>query len=302
MDTRKVVDDIDGIVNDYANSLEPLQRKLYKRVSISLKELDIDDDGNIKRTAKNLRIINDVKGELDNVVNDPKYIDQVSNIRGAMDDVNELQNNYFNKISDVAIPAPIKVMTDQAFDQVVDSLAGSGINENVLSGALDIVNTSISEGGDFFKMSNQLKDYIIGSKDVDGKLVSYSKQIVSDTIHGVSRNYNSIMTDKLGLQWYRYIGSLMDTSRPFCKAMVKKQWIHDSELAKCAKGDIDGMKVSTKGMMKGTNGDNIVSRCGGFNCTHQLVPVPDTLVPSGIRKRFEKSDNESTIDSRPRHK
>lgn len=304
--TTQIVNVIQDNIDEFADSIEPIQRKLYNRVTSLLQGLTLDSDGFINRTQANMDIINDVKTELSSVVNYPAYQKNVAGIKSSLDDVTNLQTNYFGKISEDAKQPPVMdSIVDNSFDTVLASLTEAGINENVVSAATDIVSNGITEGSSFSDMNEALKTFMVGNDKVDGKLLSYSKQIVSDTMHTTSRNYNSIMTEKLGLKWYRYVGALVTDSRPWCIAMEEKEFIHESELGKCCAGNIDGKQVSKAGLMPDTTKDNVVSRCGGYNCGHHLVPIPSEGVPTNIRRKFEKdvalSDNEKA-DDRPRRK
>ncbi|MDR0419415.1 MAG: hypothetical protein LBH34_04310 [Prevotellaceae bacterium] len=42
------------------------------------------------------------------------------------------------------------------------------------------------------------------------------------------------------------------------------------------------------GLKEGTNPDNFQANRGGWNCQHQLIPVPDSAVPNELRSKFKK--------------
>jgi hypothetical protein len=300
-DGKKIVNEIQAYVDDFATNIEPVQKKLYDRVSGLLSKLTLDADGNIKRTQANTNLIYDVKAELNSVVNNKAYQSNVAGIKSALSDVTELQENYFNKIDEDAVKPPvIDAVADHAFEQATVDLVGAGLKSTVVDAAADIVSSGITEGASFGDMNEQLRTFMLGNDKVDGKLVSYSKQIVTDTMHTQSRNYNSIMTEKLGLKWFRYVGALVADSRDWCIALEKKEWIHESELPPICRGLIDGQQVSRKGLMPDTNKENVISRCGGYNCGHHMTPVPEESVPSEIRRKFEKNIPANVEDERPK--
>lgn len=300
-DGKKIVNEIQAYVDDFATNVEPIQKKLYDRVSGLLSQLTLDADGNIKRTQANTNLIYDVKTELNSVVNNKAYQQNVSGINSALSDVTDLQENYFNTIDeDVNKPAVVDAVNEHSFTQAATDLVGAGLKSEVVDAAADIVSSGITEGASFGDMNEELRTFMLGNDKVDGKLVSYSKQIVTDTMHTASRNYNSIMTEKLGLKWFRYVGALVADSRPWCIALEHKEWVHESELTAICQGRIDGQQVSRQGLMPDTNKDNVISRCGGYNCPHHLTPVPEELVPKNIRDRFEKNIPVNVEDDRPK--
>lgn len=299
-----VAQETENLVDQFADSMDSVQRGLYNRVSALLKELSIDSEGMIKQTASNLNIINKVKAELDSVLTNPTFQNNVVEIQSALEDVNDLQKNFYSDTApDFEQPKVIDAFQEQAFNSAVTDLTGAGMNEYALGHALDIVSNGVKEGQSFATMSDLLKQSMIGDEEIEGRLVSYSKQIASDTLHGQARNYNALVTDKLGFEWFEYIGPLKDTSRPWCIAVEHKRYIHKSELAAISRGDIDGRKVSLAGLMPDTNSENVQSRCGGYNCSHQMVGISSELVPTKIRSKFEdvERDAEDLTDDRPIH-
>ncbi len=108
---------------------------------------------------------------------------------------------------------------------------------------------------------------------------------------------NKLMTDDLGLEWFEYVGSNIETTREFCEHLTEKRYIHKSEIKTILKGKIDGHQCEIyektglpKGMIEGTNEQNFQVNCGGWNCRHQLVPVAKEAVPKN--KVTPKSDKE----------
>lgn len=301
-DTKNIVNEIQSFVDDFSTNIEPIQKKLYDRVSGMLSQLSLDAEGNIKRTQANMNLISDVKTELKSVVNNKAYQSNVAQLKSALNDVSDLQENYFSKIDAAADKPPVvDSIIDHSFNTAVSDLTAAGLQSTVVDAAADIVSTGITEGTSFGDMNTQLREFMLGNEEKEGKLLSYSKQIVSDTMHTSSRNYNSLMTDKLGLKWFRYVGALVADSRPWCIALEHKEWIHESELPSICNGTINGQKVSKQGLMPDTNKENVISRCGGYNCAHHMVPVPDELVPANIRRKFEKDIPANVEDDRPTH-
>lgn len=301
MSTRKSsVIAIADSIDEFTSGLPELEKTQFNKVYALLKDLYLDSEGNIKNTLENLKIIGRVKTQLQSLVDSPLYQDKVSALSEALDNVNTVQTSYFNKtFRDFTKPKTVDKLQELAFDSTVDQLAGAGIQENVISMSADVVEQHIRDGSSFTTLVDELKVKMIGNKDVDSKLLSYTKQTINDTLSGFSRNYHALVTDDLGLEWYTYIGALVDTSRPFCIAMVDKKYIHKSEFASVL------AENSKEGLMAGTNASNLVQHCGGWNCSHQLIPVPVSAVPTELRRKFEpeiKADSEEVANLRPKRR
>lgn len=307
MDSQEISNIIDDYIFEFADKIKPLQDKLYSQVFNKLKDLSLDESGLIKRNISNFNQVNTIKNTLESIVKNPDYKKNVGSLKSALKDITEMQTKFFEKnFKGFSEPKVIDKMLTESFDNAVMSLTEAGMSANVTDAASKIVLDGVKAGDSFLKMSKNLEQFIVGNADVDGKLVSYTKQIVNDTLHGSARNYNSVVTSELELKWYQYVGALVKGvknktnnkrhggSREWCIALVKKQWIHESELPSICRGNIDGKTVSLQGLMPNTTKDNVIDRCGGYNCNHQMVAVPDSFVPKNIRKRFDNQQDEET--------
>lgn len=300
--------EIQSAIDEFISGLDEMQKKNFNKVYALLKDLSLDVDGNIKPTIENLKVIQRVKRVLSDGVDNPMYNDKVAELQKTVDKVSELQSIYYAKyFKDFKIPKSVEKLNELAFDSLVDQLTGAGVNENVVNMSAQIVEQNIKSGANFGDLVKQLEDKMLGDKETEPKLISYSKQIVNDTLSTFAANYHRIVTDDLNIEWYEYLGALIDTSRPFCEAMVAKKYIHKSEFAGCISGRLLGLstKKAHEGMMAGTNAENLITRRGGWNCGHLLVGVPTRFVPSEIRRQFEpdvKMDSEEKKNLRPKKK
>jgi hypothetical protein len=262
---------------------------LFARVNELISDLAVNKDGTIKQTAGNIKIIRQVNKEISSLPKNEKYQKIVADVNGSLNDVADSQANYLSTLNEVPIELSTytQAVIADSFDTVKDNLIGGGFNQNFVNGAVQIVKDGVKSGTDFFEMRDNLQDFIVGSKDTTSGLASYSKQIVKDVLHQTTRTVNATVGTDGTENWYRYVGGKMDTTRPFCDALLKKEWIHKSELGKICRGNIDGKKVSLQGLYPDTNKENIVQNCGGYNCEHQMIAIADSFVPKNIRKKYE---------------
>lgn len=300
-----IAQNISDYIDTYGDRMVKYDKSALRKVLALIKDLGVDSEGNIKVHISNLEIINKVKKALQSVLYDTTYQKQVSKIKGFINDISDQQTAYFTAAF-VAFEKPkvIGQLKDTAWNDTVSGLTEAGVNENVVNGAVDIIRSGIKGGESYSDLNEKVKDFLAGDEETGGALERYSKTYLTDTLHGFSRSYNNLITDDLGLVWYRYVGALVKSSRDWCVAMEEKEWIHESELSKCAHGNIDGKQVSLAGLKEGTNGSNVVDRCGGWNCHHHLVPVPKESVPTRLRRQFEdediEADEDEQADARPR--
>ncbi|MDR1864083.1 MAG: hypothetical protein LBR08_00755 [Bacteroidales bacterium] len=62
------------------------------------------------------------------------------------------------------------------------------------------------------------------------------------------------------------------------------------------KGNIDGHQCEIcektglpRGMKEGTTAENFRANCGGWNCGHELIPIPEAMAPQEIREKLKNS-------------
>lgn len=288
---RANINEIQSSIDSFVDGLPALEKKQFNRTYALLKEFTLDSEGNIESNIKNLKLISKVKSQLEGVINSPAYINSVSEIKGSIEAISAAQSTYFKSaFEDYTPPKLIPELEDISFINTAESLAGAGVNENVITYGADIVEQHVRDNASWGKMVEELKAAMVSSPEVPSRLYSYAKGVINDSLSNFARTYNKIVTDDLGLEWYEYLGPLITTSRPFCIAMVEKHYVHKSELPTIAGGKIDGKQVSLAGVMAGTNGSNIIDRCGGYNCSHQLIPIPTKQVPANIKAKF--ADNQ----------
>ena len=261
---------------------------IYSKLLDELKQLTLYSDGSIKNNLENIKRISRIKKELENIVLDKKYLASVSEYLTAFETVEKIQNVYFSKLSSDF--TPMKVLAEvkkQAITDTAEMLTKNGVDVNFLNPIKEIIKTNITSGGSYAELTEQLRKEILGTPDLDGKLMKYAQQVTTDAINQYSAQYMKIITDDLGLVWFRYVGSLIKTSRPFCVALVKKSYVHKDEFPEILKGNIDGKKVSLAGLNANTTPDNFQILRGGWNCGHQLISISTESVPKKLQEKHK---------------
>jgi len=138
-----------------------------------------------------------------------------------------------------------------------------------------------------------VKTFLLSDKGGSGALERYTKQITTDALNQFSAQYSATVASGMAFQWYMYVGSNRVTTRPFCRALEEKKYVHVSELKDIVKGHIDNTNIPINentgvwaGGIPNTNINNFQINRGGYNCNHQLLPVDEITVPLNIRNKF----------------
>ena len=298
---RQITDLIEARIDAWNTRMPKLQEDAYKVVLELTADLEISN-GQIKPSVKNIKTIAKIKAELDKTIFDKKYQDDLDAMIEDMKQISELQRAYFTAtVGKYKVPSVLEQLQGLAQDSVLEQLGQDAISANFTGPIKDILVKNVTTGGSRADFVEQVREFMLNTDTGDGKLVRYTKQIVTDSLNQFSANYNATLTDDLGLVWYKYDGSLKDTSRPFCDALIAAKrscmpYIHVSQLEEIVNGNICGEQVPIydktglpAGMIPGTNASNFRVNRGGYNCNHQLYPVSSAVVPKELRDKFKNA-------------
>lgn len=285
MNPEKLAQEIENIIlavtETYAKDIVALQDALYNRLSRILKDLELDSEGYIKQSAANRSILMNAEVALDEMLPGATFTEAVSKTLGTINTINELNAGYFSTVSDGFKESRnfIKSLQTQTIESIESTLLQDGLTMQIKNPLTDILNRNVNAGGQFGGFLEEVRNFVKGNTDLDGRLLSYSRTFVTDTLFNYSRSYQESMTADLKLDWYLFSGGLTDTSREFCVHRVGKYW-HRKEIEKWP-------SQSWQGKRQGTTKSSIFTYLGGYNCRHSLVPVSERIVPKEDIQRLE---------------
>jgi len=290
-----ILQTIDDAVNTFQDKVPGLQHQMFDDLQPLLKDLQTQN-GKLLNNVANLKLLGTLKNKLQKIIITPGYKDAVQQFIDSYNTLATLNISYFRQFNQEFTPVQtLPYIKQLAIESTINDLLGQGLNVNVVTPVTSILNTNITSGGSYASMQNQLRDYVINNEKGDGSLLKYTNQITTDAISQYNSQYIDAIAQDLNFNWYRYVGSLLTTSREFCVYLTKKDFIHKSELPEIIKGHIDGhdCKLSKTtglplGMKPGTNADNFKILRGGYECKHHLFPVSDSAVPELILSKFAK--------------
>lgn len=264
----------------FAKAMAGVEAKLYNDLVAILRMVGLDPDGYIKQDAGNRAILRAAQGQFDKSIQNSVYQYSVEKHLSAINEIDELNQTYFQGLSVAFKPNKIFIrsLQNSAVETVNNYLLQDGLASQVKLPLNNILNQNFNTGGSFSGMLNQLRIFIKGEPDLDGRLVSYSRGILRDALFQYSRAYQQSVTADLKLSWYSYSGGVMDKTRPFCAERTGK-FFHQKEVEAWAKLDWAGKNNQT-------TKSSIFVLCGGWNCGHSIIPVSEVVVPESDKERI----------------
>lgn len=144
----------------------------------------------------------------------------------------------------------------------------------------DYVTKSVANKKGFQEYLKGMKKIVVGTKTRDGLMERYYKQFAYDTFNNTDAAINKHYADSLDLTWFVYQGSIIETSRAFCRKRAGKTYnTEETEKWKC--------DPTLIGKPKGKKCDdkyNALIERGRFNCRHSIRYITEDLACNNGRK------------------
>lgn len=294
---NNVLNTIDDSITKFVDGLPEAQKGIFDRVMALVKQLDTDSAGNIKNSITNIRILTQLQSAIHDVVMTDDYKKKIASFTSSFDDIAKLQNDYLSTVFDnFGVTPVLGEITQASMDITADALGDSGLSNDLANEIKDVLKQNILGGAKFSDLAEQLKTSIQGNDQIDGALVRYAKTYAIDSVNTYTASYNQQVTQDFNAEWYRYIGTNKDTTRPFCDALTGKDngYFHISEIPGFLDGRVgtDTVELYDKtglpqGMKEGTNIASFFINRGGWNCNHQIFPVSRLSVPRSLYNRIK---------------
>lgn len=256
-----------------------IQEIISNKLLIQLKNLDLDGDGYILQTAANREVLARAEGVLSEYLPGTKLNAAASEALSVIPTIDNLNNEYFSFISDSFKENRIFIrrLQQQTIESIETNILGDGLTAQVKMPLVNILNRNVNAGGQFNGFLQEVRAYIQGTESLDGRLLSYSRGFLRDALFQYSRGFQEAITNDLKLDYYLYSGGIVDKTRPFCEERAGNYY-HRKEVEAWA-------ELTWTGKNALTTSSSIFIFCGGYNCSHELIPVSDIIVPQDVIDR-----------------
>lgn len=290
---------IKSAVSKFNRKIPAAQRSMFDAVMQEIARLDLYDDGRVRTTAKNLSILASIKNKLVRVLVTTEYKQDVKEFAKAFNEVTILQREYWTEQEARFKPRKVlSALRKQAISTTVNQLTESGISVNVAEPVTEMLKASITTGGSYKKLTASLRDGLLNTEQ-KGYLDRYAKQVTVDSLNQYNSQYTTIVSSDLGYHWFKYDGTDIETTRPFCDAMTDQPYFHISEVPRILRVEDlyyykDGVKTKVpvnpktglwNGAIPGTDSSTFFVNRGGFFCGHAIRPVHERQVPEEVKAK-----------------
>ena len=250
-----------------AIQLQPKIRTLIESTFLNEADLIINEEYN-----KIAKVVLDTFGEMPI----PKKFKSLTEIDLAT--INALKSQTFSGFEDIA-ERFLKVINDEVYQSTIAGRPFEDMVKNIrqhINGVYQLSNTrEINELVDFInenKFDNAKKTQVdeaisklhtqYASDRAGNNLRRYASQIAHDSVMQFHGQFTVAKAKEAGLTHYRYTGTLVRDSRPFCQSMLNRV-LTEQEIR-----DI----WNNQGWAGKSTGDPFIVR-GGYRCRHTWIPT-----------------------------
>jgi len=195
---------------------------------------------------------------------------------------------------------------------LLEDIANRGFTVPTLSA----IKNNINKGSyvDFAKAIADSLNINYDQTQNDTRLFNYINDLSRDITDQYGAFRAQAFSSDLKLNWFRYVGSNVTITRPFCIAMTEKDFFHRCEIPSILEGNFPEFQKQhdhsyeetgiPSGFYANTDETNFFVYRGGYGCRHQIFPIPDSAVPENIKMELydQKEYKEWILKNRPGNK
>lgn len=279
---------LQSVPDALVTSADKAQEAMLKKAQELISQMDIVD-GKFAFTEKNIQLIEQIGTALEGEIFSDQYVSDLTQYAKEFNSQATVNNSYFSKISNTFEPDSLySAVVKQSQKNALDLLGQDSVTAEIISPIKNTLLGAITNGGSFNDTLSTITEISTNTEASDGILTKYVKRVAYDAFAVSDRQYTKVISEDLGLVFYKYQGVEVSDTRCFCEERHggfyhKKEiqaWARGEHIGACAmkiKGA--GNKTLWQGANYATNEDTIFSFVGGFSCKHSLLPYITTEVP-----------------------
>jgi len=269
------------------NKLDPTNQRVFAAVKKLVNEMNVAG-GKIEFDDQNIDIASQIDKTIIQAIQSSEMPSAIAEFLRDFETIKKFNFDIHKDVNDLSekeLEDLISPVQKTAVQNTLDGLTGSGVNANFVEPVRQGLFQNIAAGTTKSDLETYLTNYILGNPNVDGLYSRYVKQVSRDALNQFDGQVNSRIAEEFDLDAFRYVGSLIDDSRPQCIRWVKKRILQKSDL----ESEIGWASNNGSGMIAGTNAENFAVFRGGYNCRHSAVPFKLT---ASQKKRLDNPEEQ----------
>lgn len=247
--------------------------EIEKEILAAIEELLSQFDtkgGKFVRGKDTDKLINGLKGTIDRIIQQSQFPSAVDGFLLNFDQLEENMQAIHQELNKIKVPSSLiskqKVWAIQA---VTFNMKEAQVLLNFIDPVKRVLFNYVNSGSGLLEANKEMRRLVLGADKRNGLIERWIGHAARDAIYQYEGAVNTVIADKYGLERIRYVGSLVEDSRPQCKRWISKKFLKKSELSK----EISWAKNNGSGMIPTTGPENFMVNRGGYNCRHSAYPT-----------------------------
>lgn len=282
------IDRLESVPDKLQTVIEKNELKLFKQLLNDLGKLNVEN-GKIVASRENLAKITGIVENLKRAFLNKDYVDAIKAFAAEIATQAQLNNNILEKtIGSFSDTEMFKAAVQNSQRNALMLLDENAITSRFLQPITEILSNATVQSVSFQEAVKTLQNNMVGE---NAKFSKYAKTYVKDAFSIADRQYNDLISRENEIEFYRYDGNKIATTRYFCCVRYgniyhrkeieswgnrESLWNNTADTGKCA-------KLKGGGRNPDTNKSTIFSYLGGFNCRHVLIPISTDYVPESVK-------------------
>jgi hypothetical protein len=274
------------------DQLGPTEKLIFADIKKLIDKFNVSG-GKIEFNDSNVELVNQINQTIVDAIQKSKMPSTIREFLRDFDTIKEYNVDVHSKLNGLSpkeLEDLINPIQRGVVQQTLDGLTGSGVDANFIEPVKQGIYKNIIGGATRSDLENYLTAYVVGTPELNGLYTRYVKQVSRDALGQFDGQINAIIAEEFGLDAFRYVGSLIDDSRPQCVRWVGKRILEKSEMPE----QIAWANNNGSGMIPGTNPDNFLVFRGGYNCRHRAIPFKLT---NSQRERLNKEQTTEATEA-----
>lgn len=255
----------------YASGVVRAQEQAFRSILGLLNSLETAG-GEIVFNTQNLALIGQIQQQLRATLAGGEYREALREYLAAFNNQAIINAGYFQAaFESISVSAEVQALIQIAQTNAIAALGDAAIETRLLAPIAEQLTQSVTTGASLKDTITAIQDFIVGTPEIDGKLLSYARTIADTSFSVFDRSYTEAIAKDLDVQWYFYAGGEIQTTRSFCCERSGHYY---------TKEEVESWgNLTWSGQIAGTNASTIFAYAGGWNCRHSILPVSESSVP-----------------------
>jgi len=282
------IDRLDSVPDSLITVIEKNELRLFKQLLADLNRLKLVD-GRIEASRENLAKITGIIENLKRTFFGKEYVDAIREFAKEIATQANLNNKILEQVAETFNDTEMfKAAVQNSQRNALMLLDENAIISRFLQPLTEILSNATVQSVSFQEAVKSLQNNMVGD---NAQFSKYAKTYVKDAFSIADRQYNDLISRENQIEFYRYDGNRIKTTRYFCCVRVggiyhrkeieswgrkESLWNNTSDGGKCEKTKGGGRNPQT-------NASTIFSYLGGYNCRHVLIPIATDYVPQSVK-------------------